>query len=587
MGRVGPIKAVVDKMAKRKSIFEVDQLLPNDEQLGARTVTWKSFMDKYTKNNEEEEILLEKVCEMLDYDASDQSNASDVQTDPDADDENFEKEFNREVVENQLVEEVARRKSVWETSGLMKLMKAVEESPNMPSHLKVEKWLFNQNTGPFDLTQNSETIVTERNADGDRMRYSRKQEVTISRDVDDADSLSTVDEKNYILQNTKDRNVTSKIKVIQTFRIKTNSATAFAMQPNLHAISNFPIHEDEPTTSINWLNKPIALRSDSAFQTGEDQLQTRLFRRFNPAPAALPSSSDNRRKKVFKKTVKKKSNLKSPSKKEMSGTQQYESALQSCAIVKKVPTRRIHWQEMSLIAESSSDESDKVIVRNTRSKAKSTQSPQRVLRSKSITPEVSPRKLTSRRRIASPRKTVDRELVGTFNSICLSPTKKLPNRHLKQLPPRRASTEQNANLTALFSKTNEKIANSTISNNTTTFSNKSMVLDASQGIAVFKPKAIQSEVAPDARVRITSKDLELANVSKARHLKSFQKFDYLIHPNSTVLFFPSDSEDDEPLATQTTTTNTDGDLSFDEDDPILTFKPRSTGRLNVMEYRYH
>lgn len=244
---------------------------------------------------------------------------------------------------------------------------------------------------------------------------------------------------------------------------------------------------------------------------------------------------------------------------------------------------------MSLIAESSSDESDKVIVRTTRSKAKAESSPQRVLRSKSITPEVSPRKVISRRRIVSPRKTVDRELVGTFSSICLSPKNKLAILHEKQQqsPPGRACAEQSTNLTALFNRTYEKIVNSTVSNNTATFSNKSMVLDASQGIVVYKPKAIQSDVAADARVRITSKDLELTNVSKARHLNSFQKFDYQIHPNSTVLFFPSDSEDDEPLATQTTTTNTDGDLSFDEDDPILTFKPRTTGRLNVMEYRYH
>lgn len=287
-------------MAKRKSKFEVDRVLPNDELLGARTVTWKSFMDKYAKANEENDALFDQVCEMLDYDVSDHSNVSDVQTDA-SEEDNFEKEFNRDVVENELIETVARRKSVWESSGLMKLMRAVEESPNMPSHLKVEKWLFNQNTGPFDLTQNSETIVTEKNADGDRMRYSRKQAVTISRDADDADSLSTIDEKNYILQNKKDRNVTSKIKVIQTFRIRTNNASAFAMQPTLHAISNFPIHEDEPTASMNWLHRPKPLCSDPALQTGEDQLPSRLFRRFNPAPPALPLVSDNRRKKVFKK----------------------------------------------------------------------------------------------------------------------------------------------------------------------------------------------------------------------------------------------------------------------------------------------
>ncbi|XP_065072502.1 uncharacterized protein LOC135696890 isoform X2 [Ochlerotatus camptorhynchus] len=587
-------------MAKRKPAIEVEEVLPDDNQLGERSLMWKTFMDKYSKYNEKDNIVFEKVCDMLDYDASDHSNASDVHTDAEAEDPALATEFSREDVENQLVRVVAKRKRGWSKNGLMELMMAVEDGPNMPSHLKVEKWLFNQNTGPFDMTQNRETIVTEKNADGDRMRFYRKEEVTISRDADDADSLSTVDEKKYILQNKKDRNVTSKIKVIQTFRIKTNSANSF-VKPKLHSISSFPIHEEEPTTSTSWLNKTS--KSDSAFETGEDQSQNRsrqpASRKSVPAPAPssfLQMDRDNRRKKVFKKTIKKKSAMKSPSKRRSSGSsaQQYESALQRCGTVRKIAQRRVHWQEMSYIAESSSDESDQVFsTRLTRSKAKA--SPKRELRSKSssrssITPEASPRKLWPRNKVISPGKTVDRELVGNFKSICLSPRKKLMNfQPERQHPPRReASVEQTSDLTALFSSANDKISNSTtVGNNTTSFINRSMIPDVAQGIVVYQPKTIQSEAAADAKIRITTKDLELTKVAKARHLDSFQKFDHLIHPNSSVLFFPSDSEDDEPLATLTTTTNSDGDLSFDDDDPILTFKPRNTGRLNVMEYKYH
>lgn len=588
-------------MSKRKPSFEVEEVLPDDEQLGARSVMWKNFMDKYSKPCGEDDMVLETVCEMLDRDISDHSNASDVQSDTDVEDEHYVKNFTREDCQNQLAQAVAKRKRVWATSGLMELMLAVEDGPNLPSHLKVEKWLFNQNTGPFDMTQNRETIVTERNADGDRMRFSRKEEVTISRDADDADSLSTVDEKKYILQNVKDRNVTSKIKVIQTFRIKTNSsANAFAMRPKLHSISSFPALEEEPTASTSWLHKTS--KSDSAFETGEDQSQNRSreppSRKTFPAPvpaSVLQPSRDSRRKKVFKKTVKKKSAVKSPSKRGSPGrsAQQYETALQHCGAVRKVATRRIHWQETSLIAESSSDESDQVF-RVTRSKTKA--SPKRELRSKSssrssVTPEISPRKQSPRKKVISPRKTVDRELVGNFNAICLSPRKKpvnLPQQRQQRTPPSQARVDQASNLTELFSRANEKIANSTtVGFNTTTFSNRSMIPDPTQGIVVFKPQTIQSEAGADARIRITTKDLELTKVTKTRHLESFQKFSHMIHPNSSVLFFPSDSEDDEPLATQTTTTNTDGDLSYDDDDPILTFKPRSTGRLNVMEYRYH
>lgn len=315
-----------------------------------------------------------------------------------------------------------------------------------------------------------------------------------------------------------------------------------------------------------------------------------------PAPE-LPSTRNTRRKKVFKKTVKKKSALKKGS--PGSTAQKYESALQCCGTVKKVAPRRIHWKEMSYIAESSSDESDQVFTgRTTRSKTKA--SPKRELRSKSSsrsrnsTPEVSPRKLSPRKKVIfSPRKAVDRELVGTFNSICLSPRKKLGNlqRERRQAtPPSQTSVDlQTTNLTALFSRANDTISNSTtIGHNTTKCINRSMIPDLAQAIVVYKPKTIQPELAADVRIRITTKDLELAQVTKARHLNSFQKFNHKIHPNSSVLFYPSDSEDDEPLATQTTTTNTtDGDLSFDDDDPILNFKPRDTGRLNVMEYRYY
>lgn len=221
----------------------------------------------------EDDMLLDKVCEMLDCEVSDHSNASDVQSVVEVEDDNFEKDFSREDMEKQLVRAVAKRKRVWATSGLIDLMKAVEDGPNMPSHLKVENWLFNQNTGPFDMTQNRETVVTERTAAGDRMRFSRKQEVTISRDADDADSLSTVEEQKYILQNTKDRNVTSKVKVIQTFIYKTNSSNnAFAMRPKMQSIGSFPIHKEEPpTASTSWLHKTS--KSDSAFETGDDQVR--------------------------------------------------------------------------------------------------------------------------------------------------------------------------------------------------------------------------------------------------------------------------------------------------------------------------
>ncbi|XP_062548601.1 uncharacterized protein LOC134213504 isoform X2 [Armigeres subalbatus] len=666
-------------MDKMKESFSLEDVLPDDNRLGERGKTWKSFMEKYSKTEEDNGLVIDGVCDvLLDYEPSDQSDASDVETDAGCEDtENFELE-NREEIDEQLKQVVATRKRNWAQNGLLKLMESIEDPcQNMLSHEKVEQWLFGQK-GPFDVTQANETVMTERNADGDRMKYHRKQQVTVSRSVDDADSLYSVDTAKYILQNKRDRNTTSKIKVttmIKKYTISTNNSNTLAYRPNLHSIGSFPIIEELPSASV--IPKPS--KSESAFGTGDDLGLERLHERSTVShPSGLIKSpgatQPEKRKKVFKKTVKK-STLKSPSNRGSTvGLKQYENALKSCISVKKVPilkTRRIHWQETSNIAESSSDENDddvftktnrtidnvqpkrnrpketkhsssetselsprknlassgkphnprkhvdqdlqkspnrlnsseeteEMCVRTTRSKAKGqTKQVQRpkVKNSKSSRSEMSPRKkaVIAEKIIKSPRKLVDQDLVMPFEAICLSPTKRALKQQATQ--PTNNTIDQTTNLTALFSGANDKITNSTeIANNTTANSSRSKKStsrsasgfpDVSNSIVVYEPKAIQPGIGPNESIRITHADLKLDGVTKRRHLEKFKKFNHIIHPNSTVRFFPSDSEDDGP-STNMTTTNTDtDDESFDEDDPILTFNPRQVDRLNVLEFPYN
>lgn len=611
------IEPVLSEMAKRKPSIVIEEVLPDDDRLGERGKLWKCLMEKYAKTKDRNEMELENVCNMLDYEVSDKSDASDVETDALCEEEDFPLE-NREELDKQLEQVVAVRKRNWAQNGLLKLMESIEAPDhNMLSHEKVEKWLFGQR-GPLNMTQANETVMTERNADGDRMKYHRKQQVTVSRSIDDADSLYSVDTAKYILQNKRDRNTTSKIKVttmIKQYTISTNSSNALAIRPNLHSISNFPIINEEPSTSL--LHKTS--KSDSAFETGEDQTQNRSNERSTVSqpskstkPPVVEKPEKGKRKKVFKKTVKK-SVIKSPSSKGSAVTsQKYEEALKSCVNVKKVPnpkSRRIHWQETSHILDSSSDESDGVFTRNTRSKTKP--SSKRDLRSStksssrsSATPERSPRKKATspRKRVNSPRKNVDRDLLLPFEAICLSPSK----RNAK--PPSQVTTQQmnktvdqTTNLTALFSGANEKITNSTEINNTTAFSNRSVKSNSSwnrnateypdeaRSIVVYEPKTIQPNLGPKDVVRINYADLKLEQVTKPRHLDKFKTFTCLIHPNSTVRFFPSDSEEDLPASSKANTLplDDDDDESYDEDDPILTFNLRDSGRLKVLEYPYN
>lgn len=625
-------------MAKRKPSIQIEEVLPDDNRLSERGNVWKSFMDKYANKKERSICDIEEALNILDYEPSDHSDVSDVKSDNEADDDLGFALGNREDFDKKLEQVVAVRKSNWAKNGLLELMESIEDpGQNMLSHEKVEKWLFNQN-GPFDMTQANETVMTEQDADGGRREYHRKQQVTVSRGgADDADSLYSVDTAKYILQNTKERHSTRHIKIktttmIKQYTISTNNS--MALRPNLHSISSFPIEEEPSTSRLLKTSK-----SDSAFETGEDQSQNRSNERnaaskpskLVKSPLVAQPEKPSKRKKVFKKTVKK-SSLKSPSSKgSTTGSQQYEKALKACITVKKVPhpkSRRIHWLETSNVNKSSSsstdDESDEVFNRVTRSKAKGPSKRdyrERTNSRSSVTPELSPRKkpMSSQRIVeSSPGKTVDRELLDPFESICLSPTKRISKTPAPRIENYKSPTkqiskpqvsqqvnktiDQTANLTALFSAANEKITNSTEIANSTVSSQRSTKSgtywnrnacgypDESRSIVVYQPKQIQPDKGANDSVRITYADLTLEGVNKPRHLEKFKTFNYLIHPNSTVRFFPSDSEEDGPARSMTTITNApsedDSDESFDDDDPILTFNPRENGRLNVIEYPY-
>ncbi|XP_058811998.1 DNA ligase 1-like isoform X2 [Topomyia yanbarensis] len=604
-------------MSTKKPVV-VEAVLPEDNTLATRSGIWRTIMDKYSKTDESKDFKFNDDIDCLYGELSDDDQPANEVESSDGDDSDQE---NREEMNKQLSVVVKKRKRKWQRTGLSKLMASIEDQSqqfNMLSQEKVENWLSSQFDGIVrEMTQGQETVMSERNEDGDKMRFHRKQQLTVS-SKDDEDSLFSVDTAKYILSNRGKNNSYSKLRVtttIQQYTLATRNTNG-QMHPKLHSISTFPAIDEEHLPALG-LSRKIS-KSDSFFETGENQdiinsaERTLSLQPAKPTPPAEVGKS-SKRKKVFKKTMKKKAkNRKSPkSSKASSASQEFEQALQSGSRVKKGPLikskkKQIRWQETSYLEQShrkktdedgnmssSSSEPDEVF---TRSKPKQVTPPKRELRRRSNTVEsdTSPRKKSN-----SPRqKSTVQILLDPFNAICLSPSKKHPKS--RERLDFTTQIDQTTNMTALFIAGNDKITNSTEINNVTSvpvnYANTTTAStgrgwgfpDKSRCLVIYKPRQIELNCSAEERVRITMDDLDLTKVTKQRHLDKFKKFNYVIHPNSTVRFYPSDSEEDIPRTGQSTATSmSDEDESFDEDDPILTFNPRNTDRLNVMECPYN
>ncbi|XP_055633070.1 uncharacterized protein LOC129773478 isoform X2 [Toxorhynchites rutilus septentrionalis] len=602
-------------MSKRKPSFLVGDVLPDDQNLNTRSGAWRTMMEKYSKTNETESFDLATLADKLDYE-SDESPVSDVESGGNEDSD----QENREEINRQLQHVVSERKRTWERTGLHELMASIEDPSqrfNMLSHEKVENWLFNRSAGTaLEMTQGKEMRMSEKNEDGDRVRFHRKQQVTVS-SKDDEDSLYSVDTAKYILSNKNRKNNSySKIKVttmIKQYTVSANNTTG-TFHPKLHSISSFPAIEEERSPSASVIRQ--ISKSDSAFEAAEEEIRSRCTtKRPQPLPSIAAVSTaepdkGSRRKKVFKKTIKKRANpRRSPIVKDPVSSLKFDQALQSAMVVKKVPLvkakqKRIHWKETSYLEkseQSSSDEADDDVFVQAKPKPKPKTPPKREIRRKPVQRlnESSEKEQSPSKKVSSAqKKIVEKELVEPFESICLSPTKARITRARAQLDFTNQN-DQTTNMTALFSGANDKITNSTEINNTTASTTMTNMTSSSRGrrrnifpdqsrcLVIFEPKKIQQDTSGNERIRITMADLKLDRVTKPRHLEKFKKFSCVIHPNSSVRFFPSDSEEDDVApALSIPTSISDEDESFDEDDPILTYNPRNTDRLNVMECPY-
>ncbi|XP_058056550.1 uncharacterized protein LOC131207932 [Anopheles bellator] len=92
-----------------------------------------------------------------------------------------------------------------------------------------------------------------------------------------------------------------------------------------------------------------------------------------------------------------------------------------------------------------------------------------------------------------------------------------------------------------------------------------------RGIVIYRPKQVQHGLLPTAQMQLASKNLDLTGIGSETKRKKFDNFSRIIHPNSTIVYYISESEDESDSE----------DDSLDDEDLLKTFRP-----LHLVEYRY-
>uniref|UniRef100_A0A182T6W1 Uncharacterized protein n=1 Tax=Anopheles maculatus TaxID=74869 RepID=A0A182T6W1_9DIPT len=569
----------------------VEEVLPNDEDLGRRNCRWRELVQvqkpsKYeetVQNQSDHSMDIDTAMVMLDQDMSDESSVSDVL---EASSEEQSPAENVEDIQRQLKVAVPLRKREWEANGLKEILD--DNEFRMLSHEKVENWLRNHMhsiTGHYNVHYQTEQVTT----------------VTETRMDADADSLYSVDTAQYIRTN---KQISNKLKV--TTMIKQYSVTS-----SVRRLSSLGVILDEqkndPDKARLSLPLPRSLtKSDSACEVKKALPQYSCAPRHAAAidkhhPSALckPSNSSsparnrpaptramadrNSRRKVFKKTIPRKrpdgsgdrvtvGQSATKQQQRYDQEQMYTKALEQCARLKKVKpisqrkvskrfANRMRNTSTSSSSESDSDEVFTPIaaVRDRLPSSSRAKSPPQTIDTTTHASSTTHTQQQQQRTPPPPTTTTsptEREIVGPFQSITLTASKRQRAQPAGPAPAAPSRSEP---------------AKKRVGKHLNGFYFE-------EGLVIYRPKTIRPDASSSDKIRLRVGDLTLEGVTKQRHLDKFQAFDYRVHVNSTVCFYPSDTSESEDQSSTTSTEN-----SYDSDDPILTFRPRNSNRLNVVE----
>ncbi|KFB36847.1 AGAP004338-PA-like protein [Anopheles sinensis] len=573
-------------------VTNVEKVLPNDEELGRRNCRWRELVKKYDKDNAkqaEHDMDIDAAFEMLDQDMSNESSVSDVEEESS---KSGSAADNPEDIKQQLRVAVPSRKRTWEVNGLKEILD--DHEFRMLSHEKVENWLRNHMhsiTGQFNVHYQAQqvTTVTETCMDAD------------------ADSLYSVDTAQYIRSN---KQISNKVKV--TTMIKQYAVTSSIRHGRLNSLGS--IYDDHSNGATQRMLTRAHSKSDSSCDVMRQltampphtmSIDHHPHHQRHNLPQPQPIASDHKRrtrKKVFKKTIPRKRPVAvagdaarghpvtSPPLR-YDQREVYEKALEQCARVKKAkarrtPCRRSSRRQTSRMYTSTSssegenrlDDSDHNDV--FRAGPSQREKPVLVPRKNlfipnAVSPSSPPAAQPSNSQQAVPPNTppqvnksspTEREIVEPFQSITLSASK-------RKRPQPAGPAEQSGAGHPGRERAKKQIG----------IQPDGCYHD--EGVVIYRPKTIRPHLDASERIMLRMEDLTLDGVAKERHLVKFRDFNYRVHPNSTVCFYPSDSDSDD-CPSDADGKNNDTENSYDDDDPILTFHPRKTNMLNVVEVPY-
>ncbi|XP_055537117.1 uncharacterized protein LOC129725368 isoform X2 [Wyeomyia smithii] len=534
--------------------LRMDKMSPNYALKHQRKV-WRAVLNKYCKlRDHEKSYLADATTADQKYNAS--SFASIRSTVADSGEENH-------IAGNQQLSSFSTQSMIKE-SDQQTFPEIIVNMSTSNSHQKVENWLANHFPSmELGASQAPQIVMSELNENYDRLRFQQRQNMILSK-KDDEDSLLSVDTAKYILSNRNKNNSSNRVRAtttIQQFALASKRISKLRNNSKIPPAILLDACKDENSKEITKQNLTVSRHS-------------------------TPDKEKRwKRRKVFKKTVKKRTlfHRKSVTSRASNGSQEFEQSLhKKCRVVKmmKSGSKQIQWIESNLRkneTETSSSEDEKIFQHKTKRSRH-----RRPTMSDTLNCDTSPcRKGSSSQWIEESLESIDSTL--------------------ENKTPDKSHNNVTSNLSSLFAVENDNITNSTKINNAT-FDNVSTkttgkssiyktnsVYDPSRSVLVYTPKHIDPSLPLSDRIRITVKDLDLSQVTKPRHLLEFQEFNYLVHPNSTVRFYPSDSEEDVPkpaLSAKLLQMIAEDSESFDDDDPILVYNPRNLNRLNLREVLY-
>ncbi|XP_053693595.1 uncharacterized protein LOC128741654 isoform X2 [Sabethes cyaneus] len=430
--------------------------------------------------------------------------------------------------EDQQLSGIPKKKRCWDKPCVPQCVEKFEDQStklNELSQKKVENWLADNFPGVEQTNpQAPKMAMCELNRNCDEIKLQLEQNMAVSNN-DDEDSLLSVDTAKYILSNRNKSNNINKVRATTTIQ-------QFALASN---------RTTNAKLSLINLNRNVTKTPPLAmYKESRGEKSSAMYKQHVSTSRYSTPEKDRTRKrrKVFKKT-------------------EYEKSLQKKYHVTKISPmksagKQMQWIESNLPKSTGTSSSeDETLVRK---------QPRRTRRRRSVTQK-------ALKGDASPcRKSGSSEwFEESLESIASSHEDTMPH----------SSKINNSNL-------------NTTRNSSICRSNS--IYDPARSILVYVPRQIEPSLPSSDRIRVTVKDLDLSQVTKPHHLQEFQKFNYLIHPNSTVRFYPSDSDDDFPkpaLSAKLLQMIAEDSESFDEDDPILVYNPRTLNRLNLREIPYN